>query len=187
MQSALDPLSYQQQQAVWHQKRSRNGEIIAVNEFHVITDHQPVMRCKCSCPSSDQTWALGNPSQENVHNPIKSEVASHVLCWVSPGSPRVQQFKELKCYGESVRGSCCLQLTLLLASGQMPICQFSRISWRQVQDRWCTPFMTDPLSESWKWNKWKSCCRKRRERNGKDVGLFTCCKCCSLLCTEHHS
>lgn len=32
-------------------------------------------------------------------------------------------------------------------------------------------------------DRWKSCFRKRRERNGKDTSLFTCCRYC---CLDHY-
>lgn len=127
----------------------------------------------------------GNCSQSNC---VWSSKPRAVLGF--PGSPRAQPFKELMCCAESVRGSCYLQSTLLLESCQTSVYRISHISLRHIQDRWRTPFMTDPLSESWKRNKQKSCCRKQRQRNGKDSSLFTSCKWCSLLldhCTDHHN
>lgn len=152
-----------------------------------------------------QPWGVNDPVQAQTRPELLGVQARKLstipfnlrwratCCWVSPHSPRVQPFKELK--GPWVREGIMLSSadSVLLAPCQMTVYQFPRISLnrfynlddaRHLRLVWGLKASVEML------NKWTTCSRKERKqrgrgRNGKKISVFACYKCWFDDFTEH--
>lgn len=106
-----------------HQKRSRNSEIIVVNELQVVTDHQSAVRCKWSCPRA-QTKPELLKIQARKLSTIQFNLKWQATCFA--GFPlALQEYNTLKSLSVTVSlwgdhaifsGLCCLQVVKYLCT-----------------------------------------------------------------------